>query len=60
MAQLLAGYLAGPIIKGMEGMRVGQAWTNSGLSLLAKAAASDANATSERGDFTPQAILARA
>lgn len=60
VAQLLAGYLAGPIIKGMEGMRVGKAWTDSGMGLLSKAAASDANATSERADFLPSLILARA
>ena len=60
VAQLLAGYLAGPIIKGMEGMRVGKAWTDSGMSLLSRAAASDANATSERADFVPPTILARA
>jgi len=60
VAQLLAGYLAGAIIKGLEGMNVGKGWTDSGMALLAKAAASDANATSERAEFTPQSILARA
>lgn len=60
VAQLLAGYLAGPIIKGAEGMRIGQAWTQSGLNMLGKAASSDANGTSERAEFTPQSIQARA
>ena len=60
VAQLLAGLLAGPIIKGVEGMRVGQAWTQSGLSALARSAVSDANATSERAEFVPQSIRARA
>lgn len=60
VAQLLAGYLAGPIIKGLEGMRVGKAWTDSGMALLETAAASDANATSERAEFVPQSIQARA
>lgn len=60
VAQLLAGYLAGPIIKGVEGMRIGQAWTQSGLAALGRSAASDANSTSERADFIPQSIQARA
>ena len=59
VAQLLAGYLSGIIIKGMEGMRAGKAWTDSGMALLGKAAASDANATSERAEFVPHSILAR-
>lgn len=60
VAQLLAGYLAGPIIKGVDGMKVGQAWTQSGLNLLGQAASSDANSTSERSDFVPTSIQARA
>lgn len=60
VAQLLAGYLAGPIIKGTDGMKVGQAWTQSGLNLLGQAASSDANSTSEQADFVPTSIQARA
>lgn len=60
VAQLLAGYLAGPIIKGVDGMRIGQAWTASGQALLSKSATTDANASSERAEFIPQSIRARA
>lgn len=60
VAQLLAGYLAGPIIKGTDGMRIGQAWTQAGTAALGRSAQSDANATSERADFVPDSIRARA
>lgn len=60
VGMLLAGYLAGPIIKGMEGMRVGQAWTESGMNMLQTAGASEANAAGERNDYLPETIRARA
>jgi hypothetical protein len=45
---LLAGRLAGPIIKGTEGMRVGQAATQQGMAWAMKAAAEDANQSASR------------
>ena len=60
VAQLLAGYLAGPIIKGTQGIQIGKAWTDSGMAAVARAAAADANGSSERAEFLPQSIKARA
>lgn len=60
VGMLLAGYLAGPIIKGNDGMRVGQAWTNAGMNTLTTADISEANASSERNDYLPDTIRARA
>lgn len=45
---LLAGKLAGPTIKGTEGMRVAQGATQTGMSWAVKAAAEDANQSSSR------------
>lgn len=59
VAMLLAGYLAGPIIKGREGASIGNNWTQAGINALGQAAASDANGTSERAEFTAQSIQAR-
>jgi len=59
LGMLLAGYLAGPTIKGTAGMQVGQAWTQNGMTALGAAAAADANGTTERGDFTAQSLRAR-
>lgn len=59
LGMLLAGYLAGPIIKGMDGARVGAQWSEQGFKMLAKAAASDANGSNERSSHTPEHIAAR-
>lgn len=59
VGMLLAGYLAGPIIKGADGMRVGQQWLQAGLTELSRAGTSDANSTAETADFTPSSIRAR-
>jgi len=45
---LLAGRLAGPTIKGTEGMKVGQGATQQGMAWAAKAAAEDANQAASR------------
>lgn len=55
----LAGYLAGPIIKGLDGARVGATWRDQAMQILAKAAASDANGGSERADHVASHIHAR-
>lgn len=59
LGMLLAGYLAGPVIKGRDGMSIGNSWTEAGMNALGRAAASDANASSERAEFIPSSIQAR-
>lgn len=60
IGMVLAGYLAGPIIKGMDGAKIGAQWREQGFRMLAKAAASDANGSSENNDHVPAHIAARA
>ena len=60
VGMVLAGYLAGPIIKGMEGAKVGAQWREEGFRQAARAAASDANASQERSDHAPASLAARA
>lgn len=48
LAWLLAGKLAGPTIKGTEGMRVAQGATQTGMAWALKAAAEDANQSASR------------
>lgn len=43
LSYLLASYLAGPIIKGAEGMKVADSFLQRSMALLGKAAESDAN-----------------
>ena len=59
IGMVLAGYLAGPIIKGLDGARVGAQWREQGMAMMRMAAASDANGAEERAEHTPQHILAR-
>lgn len=60
LGMLLASYLAGPIIKGTEGMRVGNAWLQQATTAMRGAAANDANTARETSQFTPASITARA
>jgi hypothetical protein len=59
IGQVLAGYLAGPIIKGLDGARVGAQWREQGMAAARAAAASDANASNESSDHVPTHIAAR-
>lgn len=59
VGMVLAGYLAGPIIKGLDGAKVGAQWREQGYRMLAKAAAADANASSEGSDHVPGHMAAR-
>jgi hypothetical protein len=43
----LASYLAGPIVKGMEGIKTGDAWRQRGTDALRQAAVSDANSSQD-------------
>jgi hypothetical protein len=63
LARLLSSYLAGPIIKGTEGMKVAQAQLGSFLKVeFPAAAAADSNARQSNAyeNFTPGSIGARA
>jgi len=59
VGMVLAGYLAGPIIKGMDGAKVGAQWREEGFRQATRAAASDANAGQERSDHVPDALAVR-
>lgn len=47
LGMLLAAYLAGPLIKGADGMRVAEAWRQRGESTMRAAAVTDANASQD-------------
>lgn len=59
IGQVLAGYLAGPIIKGLEGAKVGDQWRTMGFATAAKAVAADANGSNESSEHVPNFIAAR-
>jgi len=59
LGMLLASYLAGPIIKGMDGAKVGAQWREAAEGLAARAAARDANGSHERNDHVPAHLAAR-
>jgi hypothetical protein len=56
---LLAGYLAGPIIKGMDGAKVGAQWRQAAHETAAKAATSNANGSSAGSDHVPTHLAVR-
>ena len=60
LGMFLGGYVAGPIIKGLEGARIGQNLRNAALADAARAAALDANSAQENNDFVPSGVRARA
>lgn len=60
LSRLLASKLAGPIIKGVEGMRVAEAQLKIFLIELANARTSDSNSGARRtSEFVPASIRAR-
>jgi len=59
LGMLLASYLAGPIIKGMEGAQVGAKWREAAAALAKNAATGDANATNQRADHVAAHIRGR-
>jgi len=59
-SMLLASYLAGPIVKGLEGAKVGASWRQQAEAKLARAASSSANASQQTTNFVPASIAARA
>ncbi len=56
---LLAGYVAGPIIKGLDGARTGAQWRQAGHEAAAKASASAANGSSASNDHVPAHLAVR-
>ena len=60
LSYLLASYLAGPILKGNEGSRVGDAMRERAMALSDIAAAASANASSAQHNFTASILAARA
>lgn len=60
LSYLLASYLAGPIVKGDQGMKLSTAMRQQALLMAGMAATSDANASSAKvSDFEPSSIAAR-
>lgn len=59
LSRLLASYLAGPIIKGREGMQVGRDQYSLFMAEFAAAAASDSNGRRVEQAHTPGSIEAR-
>lgn len=60
LGMMLAAYLAGPIIKGLDGAKAGAQWRQSAFAMLAKAAANDANRSAERAEHVAAHLRARA
>ena len=60
LGYLLASYLAGPIVKGSEGLKLGDGMRQRAMSLAALAATANANASSQRTEFTPAQLRTRA
>jgi hypothetical protein len=59
VGMLLASYLAGPILKGLDGARASQTWRNNALTAATAAAARTANSGSTRNDFVPGHLSVR-
>lgn len=60
LSYLLASYLAGPVIKGSEGTRIGDAMRQRAMSLADVSATASANASASSTEFTPAQLRARA
>lgn len=59
LGMLLASYLAGPIIKGMDGAKVGAQWREAATNMALRAAARDANGSNEPNDHVPAHLAVR-
>lgn len=57
---MLAGYLAGPIVKGNEGARLGEAMRQRAVQEAMTSATASANASTGASDFTPSSVAVRA
>ena len=59
LSYFLAGYLAGPIIKGTEGANAGKRLRDMGAGMLSSAATLDANRSHETAAFVPGPLAVR-
>ncbi len=59
LGYLLASYVAGPIVKSNEGMKLGDGMRQRAMALGSAAATTSANASSASSEFTPAHISAR-
>jgi len=59
LGMCLASYLAGPIIKGADGMTIGTKWRQAAYNMSASAAASNANSANEVATHVAEHIRAR-
>jgi len=59
LSYLLAAYLAGPIIKGKDGMTIGDGMRQRANTMAQQSAAMAANASSSTTDFVPSSVSAR-
>ena len=59
LGMLMAGYLAGPIIKGADGASIGTKWRQAAYNMSASAAASNANSANESATHVAEHIRAR-
>lgn len=56
---MLGSFLAGPIVKGMDGVQLGAKLLEMAMSWAAQAAVLDANSTTETNDHLPSSLRAR-
>lgn len=59
LSYLLASYLAGPILKGNDGVRTGDAMRQRAMSLGAVSATAAANASNSSTEFNPSSLQVR-
>lgn len=59
LSYLLASYLAGPIVKGTDGTKIGDAMRQRAMAMADAAAVSSANSSATTHDFMPSSIRAR-
>lgn len=59
LSYLLASYLAGPVVKGNEGAKLGDSMRQRAMSIADTAATASANASSTDSEFIPSQLRAR-
>jgi len=59
LSYLLASYIAGPVIKGNEGAKLGDSMRQRAMSIADTAATASANASSTDSEFIPSQLRAR-
>lgn len=59
VAAQLTSHLAGPIIKGRDGARIGAQWAQAAAEYLSRAATADANSESQQNEHLTESMRAR-